>query len=112
MKTCYLVPMLVSLSLGGAAFAREITDIPELGSHQQILTVHKSVNPENIVATGYGMDKPVANNSTAQGRALNRRVQLVVSGDAIGVSQQKGPEADAPAAPVPPASGVSNPPQQ
>ena len=38
-------------------------------------------------ATGYGKAKPVADNDTAQGRAQNRRVQLVVSGDAIGVEQ-------------------------
>ena len=55
----------------------------------------QGVKADNIVATGYGMAKPVADNNTAQGRAQNRRVQLVVSGDAIGVSQQKGPDADA-----------------
>jgi flagellar motor protein MotB len=36
---------------------------------------------------GYGKADPVADNSTAAGRAQNRRVNLVVSGDAIGVSQ-------------------------
>jgi outer membrane protein OmpA-like peptidoglycan-associated protein len=76
--------------------------------------VTQGVSADNIVATGYGMAKPVADNNTAQGRALNRRVQLVVSGDAIGV-QQKGPDADAspvPApAPDPNSRGVSNPPQ-
>ena len=74
--------------------------------------VTQGVQTENIAATGYGMAKPVADNNTAQGRALNRRVQLVVSGDAIGV-EQKGPEAaDAVPAPAAPAArGTSNPPQ-
>lgn len=75
--------------------------------------VTQGVQLENIAATGYGMAKPVADNNTAQGRALNRRVQLVVSGDAIGV-QQKGPDAaeTAPAEPVTPAArGTANPPQ-
>jgi outer membrane protein OmpA-like peptidoglycan-associated protein len=76
--------------------------------------VTQGVDVNNIVATGYGMAKPVADNGTAQGRAQNRRVQLVVSGDAIGV-QEKGPDADstpAPAAaPAPPATGTANPPQ-
>jgi outer membrane protein OmpA-like peptidoglycan-associated protein len=75
--------------------------------------VTQGVQPENIAATGYGMAKPVADNNTAQGRALNRRVQLVVSGDAIGV-EQKGPDAAdaAPMAqPAPAARGTSNPPQ-
>ena len=76
--------------------------------------VSQGVQPENIAATGYGMAKPVADNNTAQGRALNRRVQLVVSGDAIGV-EQKGPDAasDIPVAAPAPArvTGTSNPPQ-
>jgi outer membrane protein OmpA-like peptidoglycan-associated protein len=50
--------------------------------------VSQGVPMDNISATGYGKDKPVADNNTAAGRAQNRRVQLVVSGDAIGVSQQ------------------------
>lgn len=77
--------------------------------------VTQGVSPDNIAATGYGPAKPVADNSTAQGRAKNRRVQLVVSGDAIGV-QQKGPDADsAPEpvlAPAPASRGVSTPPQE
>jgi outer membrane protein OmpA-like peptidoglycan-associated protein len=78
--------------------------------------VSQGVSPDNIVATGYGMAKPVADNSTSKGRALNRRVQLVVSGAAIGV-EQKGPDADttpAPAPPPPPSSqyrGTANPQQ-
>ncbi len=42
---------------------------------------------DNISAAGYGKTNPVADNATAQGRAQNRRVNLVVSGDAIGVHQ-------------------------
>lgn len=58
--------------------------------------VQQGVQMNNISATGYGKADPVADNGTAQGRAQNRRVQLVVSGDAIGVSQQSGPDATAP----------------
>lgn len=58
----------------------------------------QGVQQNNISSTGYGKAKPVADNATSSGRAQNRRVQLVVSGDAIGV-QQSGPDA-APAAPV------------
>jgi outer membrane protein OmpA-like peptidoglycan-associated protein len=74
--------------------------------------VTQGVKTDNIVATGYGMAKPVADNNTAKGRSLNRRVQLVVSGDAIGV-QQQGPDAAAPVAPPaqPNATGTANPPQ-
>ena len=69
----------------------------------------QGVQTENITATGYGKAKPVADNNTAQGRAQNRRVQLVVSGDAIGI-QESSPDA-APAA-APPPSGTANPPDQ
>ena len=73
----------------------------------------------NISAAGYGKADPVADNSTASGRAENRRVQLVVSGGAIGV-QESAPssggesmnQAPAPHPARPYASGVSNVPQQ
>jgi outer membrane protein OmpA-like peptidoglycan-associated protein len=49
--------------------------------------VSQGVSMNNISATGYGKTNPVADNNTSSGRAQNRRVQLVVSGDAIGVQQ-------------------------
>ena len=50
--------------------------------------VTQGVQINNITAAGYGEAKPVADNGTASGRAQNRRVQLVVSGDAIGITEQ------------------------
>jgi len=47
----------------------------------------QGVAQPNITAQGYGKADPVADNGTPSGRALNRRVELVVSGDAIGVAQ-------------------------
>src|SRR6202161_2997984 len=67
--------------------------------------ISQGVSPDNITATGYGMSSPIADNATAAGRAQNRRVNLVVSGNANGV-QQTAPAA----APAPP-QGTSNPPQ-
>lgn len=57
--------------------------------------VTQGVAQDNISATGYGKTKPVADNATASGRQKNRRVNLVVSGDAIGV-QQTSPDATTP----------------
>jgi len=54
------------------------------GSVREYL-VSQSVADNNISAAGYGKSDPVADNSTNAGRAQNRRVQLVVSGSAIGV---------------------------
>ncbi|AMB85297.1 flagellar motor protein MotD [Pseudomonas agarici] len=39
----------------------------------------EGVNPQRMASVGYGEFQPVANNATAQGRARNRRVVLVVS---------------------------------
>jgi outer membrane protein OmpA-like peptidoglycan-associated protein len=72
--------------------------------------VSQGVSPENITATGYGMSNPIADNATSAGRAQNRRVQLVVSGNAIGVQQTQPSAASQPQA-APPPQGTSNPPQ-
>ncbi len=61
--------------------------------------ISQGVQTDNITSTGYGKAKPVADNSTAQGRSQNRRVQLVVSGDAIGVEQSSPESTPSPAAP-------------
>jgi outer membrane protein OmpA-like peptidoglycan-associated protein len=45
----------------------------------------QSVSDGNVTAAGYGKSDPVADNSTNAGRAQNRRVELVVSGAAIGI---------------------------
>ncbi|NWB95103.1 flagellar motor protein MotD [Pseudomonas gingeri] len=39
----------------------------------------EGVNPSRLASVGYGEFQPVANNATAEGRARNRRVVLVVS---------------------------------
>jgi outer membrane protein OmpA-like peptidoglycan-associated protein len=46
--------------------------------------VSSGVKPDSVSATGLGKANPVADNSTAGGRKLNRRVEMVVSGDVIG----------------------------
>ncbi|MBF0414519.1 MAG: OmpA family protein [Magnetococcales bacterium] len=38
--------------------------------------IAKGVSAKRLTTVGYGMDKPIADNSTPQGRAMNRRVQL------------------------------------
>lgn len=45
----------------------------------------QGVSAANITAVGMGKSDPVASNDSAAGRQQNRRVDLVVSGEAIGV---------------------------
>jgi outer membrane protein OmpA-like peptidoglycan-associated protein len=51
--------------------------------------VSQGVGMNNVAAQGMGKADPVADNSTAAGRQLNRRVEMIVSGDVIG--NQTGP---------------------
>jgi outer membrane protein OmpA-like peptidoglycan-associated protein len=46
--------------------------------------VSSGVTPDHVTARGLGKADPVADNKTAAGRQLNRRVDMVVTGDVIG----------------------------
>ncbi len=46
--------------------------------------VSQGVTSVNVTERGFGPDNPVATNSTAAGRQMNRRVEMVVSGEVIG----------------------------
>ncbi|HWF03478.1 MAG TPA: OmpA family protein, partial [Candidatus Angelobacter sp.] len=46
--------------------------------------VTQGVGQDTVNTRGYGPSNPVASNATASGRQQNRRVELVVSGEAIG----------------------------
>jgi outer membrane protein OmpA-like peptidoglycan-associated protein len=49
--------------------------------------VQQGVTTNSVSANGFGNTSPVASNDTSSGRQENRRVELVVSGDAIGSPQ-------------------------
>ena len=52
--------------------------------------VSSGVVPDHVTAVGLGKSNPVADNATASGRKLNRRVDMVVSGDVIGAELTPG----------------------
>lgn len=46
--------------------------------------VKQGLDSNSLASRGFGMDKPVADNATTEGRQKNRRVEIVVSGEVIG----------------------------
>jgi outer membrane protein OmpA-like peptidoglycan-associated protein len=46
--------------------------------------VQQGIAADAIEARGFGKTQPIASNETAEGRQQNRRVEMVLSGDAIG----------------------------
>ena len=59
---------------GTAALNRDLSQRRAEAVRSYLVT--KGVNGANLSARGYGPDKPVADNNTANGRAENRRVEL------------------------------------
>ncbi len=51
--------------------------------------ITQGLSPDTITAKGLGESNPIADNSTAAGRKLNRRVEIIVSGSIIGVQISK-----------------------
>ena len=48
------------------------------------ILVTNGVSPNAVMATGYGKARPIASNSTVAGREQNRRVEILIMGQAIG----------------------------
>ena len=74
-------------SIGSDEYNQTLSDKRAEAVRDYIVTSGVSMN--NVAARGMGKADPVANNTTAAGRQLNRRVEMIVSGDVIG--SQVGP---------------------
>ena len=46
------------------------------------------VAPSRINTVGYGYDRPIADNNTAEGRAMNRRVYAIITGNKTATTTQ------------------------
>ena len=57
--------------------------------------VQQGIPANAIEARGFGKSEPIASNDTAEGRQQNRRVELVLSGDAIGSDEMPSQNATA-----------------
>src|SRR6266568_4271516 len=69
-------------SVGGDEFNQQLSE--RRASSVREFLAEQGVSPSSITARGFGKTQPVASNETAEGRQRNRRVELVVNGDAIG----------------------------
>lgn len=76
-------------SIGSEEYNQKLSE-ERAGSVKDYL-VSQSVHDDNVTAEGFGKNDPIADNSSAAGRAKNRRVELVVSGASIGVQGQQQP---------------------
>jgi outer membrane protein OmpA-like peptidoglycan-associated protein len=70
-------------SVGGDDYNQRLSEQRAGSVRDYLLQQGLSVN--SVSAKGFGKTQPVASNETAAGRQQNRRVELVVSGEVIGV---------------------------
>ena len=79
-------------SVGGDEFNQQLSE--RRADSVRDFLAEQGAAPSSITAHGFGKTQPVASNDTAEGRQRNRRVELVVNGDAIGnTSASAGPVA-------------------
>ena len=69
-------------SVGGDEFNQQLSE--RRADSVRDFLAEQGVPGSAISARGFGKTQPVAGNDTAEGRQRNRRVELVVNGDAIG----------------------------
>ena len=70
-------------SVGGEAYNQHLSE-QRAGSVRDYLIQQGIAEMNSAPAKGFGKSQPVATNDTAAGRQLNRRVELIVSGELIG----------------------------
>jgi outer membrane protein OmpA-like peptidoglycan-associated protein len=89
-------------SIGSEEYNQRLSEKRAASVRDYLVSSGVSIN--NVVATGLGKSDPVADNSTAAGRKLNRRVEMIVSGDVIGSAIGTQPDASTAAPSSPPPS--------
>jgi outer membrane protein OmpA-like peptidoglycan-associated protein len=70
-------------SVGGETYNQRLSE-QRAGSVRDYLILQGITEMNSAPAKGFGKSQPVATNDTAAGRQLNRRVELIVSGELIG----------------------------
>jgi outer membrane protein OmpA-like peptidoglycan-associated protein len=69
-------------SVGGDEYNQSLSELRAQAVRDYF--VQQGIPSSSVEAHGYGKTQPIASNDTPEGRQQNRRVELVLSGDAIG----------------------------
>jgi outer membrane protein OmpA-like peptidoglycan-associated protein len=96
-------------SVGAPAANRELSGRRAEAVRKHLIEVN-GVEPDRLDAIGYGPDKPLAANDTAEGRAQNRRVEFFITERADEPGEGPLPALEPPAAPPAPAPGPAGKP--
>jgi outer membrane protein OmpA-like peptidoglycan-associated protein len=70
-------------NVGGDDYNQQLSE--ERGSAVRDYLTAEGMQQDSVTTKGFGKTQPIASNETAAGRQQNRRVELVISGDIIGV---------------------------
>jgi outer membrane protein OmpA-like peptidoglycan-associated protein len=74
-------------SVGGDEYNQQLSEHRAQSVRDYL--VQQGINQYSIEARGCGKTQPIASNDTPEGRQQNRRVELVLSGDAIGIANDE-----------------------
>jgi outer membrane protein OmpA-like peptidoglycan-associated protein len=74
-------------SVGGDEYNQQLSE--QRGESVRGYLTQQGMAAGSVSSKGFGKTQPVASNDTAQGRQLNRRVELVISGEVIGTEVGK-----------------------
>ena len=69
-------------SVGGDAYNQQLSE--DRGGAVRDYLTQQGMPASSVTSKGFGKTQPVASNDTVAGRQLNRRVEIVISGDVIG----------------------------
>ena len=69
-------------SVGGDEYNQQLSE--QRGGAVRDYLTQQGMPVSSVTSKGFGKTQPVASNDTAEGRQLNRRVEIVISGEVIG----------------------------
>ena len=71
-------------NVGGDCYIQQLSE--QRGSAVRDYLTGQGMAQTSVTTKGFGKTQPVATNETAAGRQQNRRVELVISGEVIGMA--------------------------